>query len=52
MNDELKCRLIYEGYSKTIKYFTNLLHLIEITERPRSSDEFLESIELRYKKMI
>jgi hypothetical protein len=52
MNDELKCRLIYEGYSKTIKYFTNLLHLIEITERPRSSDEYLESIELRYKKMI
>lgn len=52
MDDDLKFRLIYEGYSKTIKYFTNLLHIMEITERPRPSDEFLESFELRYKKII
>lgn len=52
MDDELKFRLIYEGYSKTIKYFTNLLHIMEITERPRPEDEYLESFELRYKKLI
>lgn len=52
MDDDLKFRLIYEGYSKTIKYFTNLLHIMEITERPRPEDEYLESFELRYKKLI
>jgi hypothetical protein len=50
MDDDLKFRLIYEGYSKTIKYFTSLLHVMEITERSRSPDEFVESFEIRYKK--
>ena len=52
MDDDLKFRLIYEGYSKTIKYFTNILHIMEITERPRPNEEYLESFELRYKKLI
>jgi predicted patatin/cPLA2 family phospholipase len=52
MDDDLKFRLIYEGYSKTVKYFTNLLHIMEITEMSRPDDEYLESFELRYKKMI
>jgi predicted patatin/cPLA2 family phospholipase len=52
MNDELKARLIYEGYSKTVKYFTSLLHIMEITERPRPNAEYLESFELRYKRLI
>lgn len=52
MSDDLKFRLVYEGYSKTIKYFTNLLHIMEITNRSRPADEYLESYELRYKGMI
>jgi hypothetical protein len=52
MDDELKARLIYEGYSKTIKYFTSLLHIMEKTERPRATDEYIESFELRYKHQI
>lgn len=52
MNDELKARLIYEGYSKTIKYFVNILRIMELTEKSRSSDEYLESCELRFKNII
>jgi hypothetical protein len=52
MDDDMKARLIYEGYSKTIKYFTNLLHIMELTGRNRSDDEYLESYEIRYKKHI
>lgn len=52
MDDELKYRLIYEGYSKTVKYFISLLHIMEITGRSRSADEYIESIELKYKKYI
>lgn len=52
MDDELKARLIYEGYSKTIKYLTSLLHIMELTERPRSVDEYLESYEMRYKHSV
>ncbi len=52
MDNELMARLIYEGYSKTIKYYTNLLHIMELTDRQRSKEEFIESFELKYKKMI
>lgn len=52
MDDELKTRLMYEGYSKTIKYFINLLHIMEMTKKSRTKDEYLESYELRFKKMI
>lgn len=52
MDDELKARLIYEGYSKTIKHFTSLLHIMEITDRKRSEEEYLESFELRYKNSL
>ena len=48
MDDGLKARLIYEGYSKTIKHFACLLHIYEITGRQRSADEYLDSIERRY----
>ncbi|VBB18921.1 hypothetical protein YASMINEVIRUS_1453 [Yasminevirus sp. GU-2018] len=52
MDEELKGRLIYEGFSKTIKHFTSLLHIMEITERQRPSDEYLDSVEQRYKYII
>lgn len=52
MSDDLKARIIYEGYSKTIKYFTSLLHIMEITERTRGTNEYIESFEIRYKKSI
>ena len=50
MDNELQARLIYEGYSKTIKYFTSLLHIMEMTRRTRPKDEYLESYELKYKR--
>lgn len=52
MNNKLKGRLIYEGYTKTIKYFANILNIMELTEKDRTNNEFIESIELRYKKMF
>ncbi len=52
MDVDLKARLIYEGYSKTIKYFTSLLHIMEITGRTRSNAKYIESYETRFKKMI
>jgi hypothetical protein len=53
MSDELISRLIYEGYSKTIKYFTNILHIMEITGKNRPvNEEYLDSYELRFKKLF
>lgn len=53
MDDELISRLIYEGYSKTIKYFTNILRIMEITGKTRPiTDEYLDSYELRFKKLF
>jgi hypothetical protein len=51
MKDNLKCRLIFEGYSKTIKYFSSILKSMEITERYKR-EEFLETLETRYIKSI
>lgn len=51
MSDELRCRLIYEGYSKTIKYFTSILSAMELTELERT-EEFVESLDVKFKKMI
>lgn len=51
MDDNLKFRLIYEGYSKTIKYFSNLLHIMEITGNT-NINEYIESFELRYKNIL
>lgn len=51
MDDNLKFRLIYEGYSKTIKYFSNLLHIMEITGKT-NINEYIESFELRYKNIL
>lgn len=51
MDQELKGRLIFEGFSKTIKYFTNLLNIMEKTKRIRADSEFLESLGIRYMKM-
>jgi len=51
MDQELKARLILEGYSKTLRYFANLLNIMEKTKRTRADAEFLESFEIRYKKM-
>jgi predicted patatin/cPLA2 family phospholipase len=52
MDDDLKARLMGEGYFKTIRYFTSLLHTMEVTGKLRSSDEYIESIEIVYKKML
>ena len=53
MDDELISRLIYEGYSKTIKYFTNILHIMEITGKRRPvNEEYIDSYELRFKKLF
>lgn len=49
---ELISRLIFEGYSKTIKYYINILRLIELTEKEKINDEYLESYEMKYKKNI
>jgi hypothetical protein len=48
---DLKSRLIYEGYSKTIKYFVNILRIMEMTNRHRSTDEYIPSYEIRFKKL-
>jgi predicted acylesterase/phospholipase RssA len=52
IDEELLGRLIYEGYSKTMKYYVNILKIMEITEMNRITDEYLESYELKYKKII
>jgi len=51
MDRELKSRLIYEGYSKTIKYFTNILRIMELTQMSRVSD-FIPSYEVLYKSVM
>lgn len=51
MSDELRCRLIYEGYSKTIKYFTSILSAMELTGLERD-EEYIESLDIKYKKLI
>jgi predicted acylesterase/phospholipase RssA len=51
MDDNLKFRLIYEGYSKTLKYFSNILHLMEITQLTMTN-EYIASFEMRYKNML
>jgi len=52
MEDSLTGRLIYEGYVKTIRYFTSLLHIMEITGKSRSNVEHLDSYEIRFKRKI
>lgn len=52
MDDELKTRLIYEGYTKTIQYFTSILRVMEMTNKTRSNDEFIESNDLKFKKIM
>lgn len=52
MEDDLKARLLYEGYSKTIKFFASIIHIMEISGKSRSTDEYLESYELRFKKLL
>ncbi|AYV77568.1 MAG: patatin [Dasosvirus sp.] len=52
MDDNLKCRLIFEGYYKTVKYFVSLLNIMERTGKCRSTDEYIDSYEQRYKKVI
>ena len=49
---ELISRLIYEGYSKTVKHYIIIIYLMEITGREKTDDEYLESYELKYKKII
>jgi hypothetical protein len=51
MNRDLKCRLIYEGYSKTIKFFANQLRIMELTKRRRVPDDFVPSYEVKYKRL-
>lgn len=51
MDENLKFRLIYEGYSKTLKYFSNILHLMEITQLTMTN-EYIASFEMRYKNML
>lgn len=52
MDTDLKARLIYEGFTKTIKYFSSILYILEITGKNRSPDEFIESYEIRFKNYI
>lgn len=49
---ELISRLIFEGYSKTLKHFILIMYLIEITGIDKTDDEYLESYEMKYKKLI
>ena len=51
MSRDLKSRLIYEGYSKTIKFFANQLRIMEMTRRRRAMDEFVPSYEVKYKRL-
>jgi len=48
----LKHRIVYEGYSKTVKYFANTLHIMEITGMKKTDDELLETFDIRAKKMM
>jgi NTE family protein len=52
MDDEIKSRLIYEGYSKTIKYFVNILRIMELTGRTRTNEEYIETYEIKFKKLL
>jgi predicted acylesterase/phospholipase RssA len=49
---ELISRLIFEGYSKTIKYYVNILRLMELIEKEKINDEYLESYEVKYKNFL
>ena len=51
MSRDLKCRLIYEGYSKTIKFFANQLRIMELTKKCRALDDLIPSYEVKYRKM-
>jgi Patatin-like phospholipase len=51
MGRDLKCRLIYEGYSKTIKFFANQLRIMEMTKRRRAMDDLVPSYEVKYKRL-
>jgi predicted acylesterase/phospholipase RssA len=52
IDNELISRLIYEGYSKTIKHYVSMLYLMEITNLDKSNDMYLESYEVKYKKLL
>jgi len=52
MDLELTSRLIYEGFSKTIKYYTNILRIMEIADKNKTTDEYIESFEMKFKKNI
>lgn len=45
-------RLIYDGYSKTIKHFVSIIYLMEITGLDKTNDDYLESYEIKYKKQF
>jgi hypothetical protein len=51
MTKELKSRLIYEGYSKTIKYFTSILHTMNITNMKRD-EEYIGTLNTKFKEMF
>lgn len=50
IGSDLKSRLIYEGYSKTIRYFASLLKVMEITGLERTED-YIESENMRLHSM-
>lgn len=54
MGLDLKARLIYEGYSKTVKFFANQLRIMELTKMSRPTADrnfdYVPSYEVQYKK--
>ncbi len=52
IDSDLVSRLLYEGFSKTIKHYVNILRIMEITGIDKSDAEYIESYEQKYKKII
>jgi len=51
MNDEIKIKLICQGYTKTIQHFSNILHLMKITGKTKN-EKYIKSYETLYKELF
>jgi len=51
MTDEIRIKLIYEGYTKTINYFSNILHLMKLTGKIKT-EKYINSYETLYNSLF
>ena len=51
INDELKTRLIYEGYTKTIQHLSNILEIMSISNKTKT-ELYIDTYETKIKKLF